>query len=149
MSLSVQVFFQVALAQRYENSQDEKKAFNEFIQHQKGTLICKAIEGYIYEKGITSYVAFDRDRKKYLLSAYDNNSEKWLRQDVEVTLRSDLTLDSIAYFNSVDPWFSFEIGVGEFRDFVSLFGDRYVSSEFPYTGSFLAQFHNICKIDNP
>ncbi len=149
ISLVLQLFFQIAFAQIYENSQQEKTVFNEFVQYQKGILICKAIEGYIYEKGITSYVFFDRDRKKYILSAYDNNSEKWLRQDVEVTLRSDLNWEDIAYFNSVDSWFSFEIGVGERRDFVSLLGDRYASSEFPYAGSFTIQFHNICKIENP
>ena len=140
---------QATLALTYTNTQQEVTTFNDFVYKQKGTLICEAVnDGISYSYSVTKYVTFDQVRQKYLFSAYDNKEGKWLKRDVEVTVDTEMTSDNVAYFDSVDPKCSFEIGVGELSYLASYLGAAHISSRFPYAGGFLIQFHNTCRIVN-
>ena len=133
----------------YQNTNEEKQTFKEFIDNYKGTLVCEATTGYIYEKGITTYVKAEQNTQQFFLSSYDNNTKTWRNQNIEVALRAGY--ENIAYFVETTfhiPGVKFEIGVGDLRDFVSVLGDSQASAKFPYSGSFHYQLHNVCKIES-
>lgn len=146
--LAIQLIFaQSAYSAFYKNTEEEKQRFKQFIENGSGTVVCEAVKGYIYGNGLTIYLK--PSQGIFLLSVFNNESAEWFVKDAKLALTPEISDDNVARFEDLDHLidrYGFEMGVGEFRDLVSWIGDGQASSEFPYSGSFLHQFHNVCTI---
>ena len=93
----------------------------------------------------------DEVRDRYYLSAYNNETQQWIVQNVELTLRAPVieeVRDEYASFREPSRSFSLDLGMGSMRDFASNLGDSEATPSFPYAASLHYQFHNVCTIAN-